>query len=125
MASRQLDEAAIFHTARLIDNPDARSRYLDQICAGDQALRERVEALLEVHEQEQGLLKSSPEPAPTADQQLISEGPGHEIGRYKLLQRIGEGGWHVHPRHVHNRGASLPAYRESHRMPSLGTERGK
>ena len=29
------------------------------------------------------------DPAPT------TEGPGHEIGRYKLLQRIGEGGFGV------------------------------
>ncbi len=95
MASRQLDEEAIFHVARAIPTRDARSAYLDQICVGDQALRERVEALLAVHEQEQDFLRSSPEPAPTIDQPRISEGPGHQIGRYKLLQKIGEGGFGV------------------------------
>ena len=44
---------------------------------------------------EQDFLKSSPEPAPTVDQPPISERPGHEIGRYKLLQKIGEGGFGV------------------------------
>lgn len=49
----------------------------------------------EVHEWEQGFLKSSPNPEPTVDQSPVSEGPGHEIGRYKLLQKIGEGGFGV------------------------------
>ena len=58
MANRQLDEEAVFHVARDISNPGSRSKYLDQVCAGDLGLRERVEALLEVHEQEQSFLKS-------------------------------------------------------------------
>jgi eukaryotic-like serine/threonine-protein kinase len=52
MASRQLDEEAIFHVARNIAHPATRSAYLDQVCAGDQTPRERVEALLRVHERE-------------------------------------------------------------------------
>ena len=63
MPSRQLDEERIFHTARKIDNCEARDEYLDQVCAGDQPLRERVEALIQVHEQEQEFLKSAPQPA--------------------------------------------------------------
>ena len=55
----------------------------------------RVEALLAVHEQEREFLKSSPEPEPTVDPSPLREGPGHEIGRYKLLQKIGEGGFGV------------------------------
>ncbi len=82
----------------LAKSPDAeiRADYLDQVCAGDQALRERVEALLTVHEQEQSFLKSAkPDVAPTVDQKPITEAPGQEIGRYKLLQKIGEGGFGV------------------------------
>ncbi len=95
MASRQLDEEAIFHTARKIDNAEARSEYLDQVCAGDRPLRERVEELLRVHEQAEGFLAPEAEPGATADQPSIAEMPGHEIGRYKLLQKIGEGGFGV------------------------------
>ena len=96
MNSRQLDEERIFRVARDLSNPATRAEYLDQICAGDHALRARAEALLQAHEQSQGFPKSaSPEPAPTADQPPVSEDPGHEIGRYKLLQKIGEGGFGV------------------------------
>ena len=35
MTNRQLDEEAVFHTARKIDNVEARSEYLGQICADD------------------------------------------------------------------------------------------
>ena len=92
MTSRQLDEEAVFHVARGIPDPCTRSFYLDQACTGDQALRERVEALLEVHEKEQEFLKSSPEPAPTVDHTSLTELPGATIGRYKLMEQIGEGG---------------------------------
>jgi hypothetical protein len=81
--------------ARQIPGVDAQSTYLDQVCAGDQALRERVEALLAVHEQEQEFLKSHPEVAPTIDRPAPTEAVGQQIGRYKLLQKIGEGGFGV------------------------------
>ncbi len=48
MISQQLDEEAIFQVAKDIPVLESRSSYLDQVCAGDQALRERVEALLAV-----------------------------------------------------------------------------
>ena len=48
MASRQLDEEAIFHIARDLADAAKRATYLDQVCAGDRALRDRVEGLLEV-----------------------------------------------------------------------------
>jgi hypothetical protein len=95
MASRQLDEEAIFHVARQIPDLQARSTYLDQICAGDLGLRDRVEELLKVHDDEQDFLRSSPELAPTVDQPPITERPGTTIGRYHLREQIGEGGMGV------------------------------
>ena len=95
MSSQQLDEEAIFQVAKDIPVLESRSSYLDQVCAGDQALRERVEALLAVHEQEQEFLKSNPKVAPTLDRPAPTEAVGQQIGRYKLLQQIGEGGFGV------------------------------
>ena len=80
--------------ARLPD-ADAQAEYLDQVCAGDQALRERVEELLRVHEQEQSFLKSSGDPPPTEAMGELNIASGQQIGRYKLLQKIGEGGFGV------------------------------
>ena len=75
MSHQQLDEEAIFQVARELVNSATRAQYLGQACAGDQALRERVEGLLEVHEREQDFLKS--EPAPTAAAATsMTESPG-------------------------------------------------
>lgn len=86
MTSRQLDEEAIFHIARDLSDAAKRATYLDQICADDQALRERVEGLLEVHEKERSFLKSNGAVDPTVDQAPVTEGTGQQIGRYKLLR---------------------------------------
>ena len=50
MTSQQLDEERIFHTARLLPSAEAVADYLDQVCAGDRALLERVQVLLAVLE---------------------------------------------------------------------------
>lgn len=92
MFSRQLDEEAIFHVARKLADPEDRDKYLDQVCAGDQALRERVEALLDIHGREENFLRSSPESAATVDHTSLTECPGATVGRYKLMEQIGEGG---------------------------------
>ena len=41
MTIRQLNKEEIFHIARQLSDPEFRSTYLDQICAGDQSLRAR------------------------------------------------------------------------------------
>ncbi len=75
--------------------PDQRATYLDQACGGDAQLRQRVEALLQVHEQAGQFLSEAvappPEPAARISLRLI-EKAGDKIGHYKLLQQVGEGG---------------------------------
>src|SRR3954469_14024017 len=75
-------------------DPADRQAYLREACGDDSALRRRVEALLEVHE-DAGSFLESPAGSPTATNAPStgsSEGPGTVIGPYKLLQQIGEGG---------------------------------
>jgi WD40 repeat protein/tetratricopeptide (TPR) repeat protein/serine/threonine protein kinase len=92
MTAGKLGEEAIFNVARKIDSPEARGDYLNQVCAVDEALRGRVQALLQVHEREKGFLACPVPRFPATIDQPMAEGPGTIIGPYKLLQQIGEGG---------------------------------
>jgi eukaryotic-like serine/threonine-protein kinase len=70
-----------------------RENYLGQACAGDAPLRGRLEALLQAHENPDPFLEPlAAPPANAAGVLRPEEGPGTVIGRYKLLQQIGEGG---------------------------------
>src|SRR5262245_25339985 len=93
MPAQKLDEEAIFNIARKINAPDLRAEYLQQVCGDDAALRARVQALLQVHDQEKSFL-TSPIPCTgrTIDEPETSAQPGTVIGPYKLLELIGEGG---------------------------------
>jgi eukaryotic-like serine/threonine-protein kinase len=98
-------EVAIFAAA--LELPaDQRGAYLDQACAGDLALRRQVEALLRVYDDAGDFfekLSSMARPTSVGREMtgsrdtirlhiIPSEKPGDRIGRYKLLQQIGEGG---------------------------------
>jgi eukaryotic-like serine/threonine-protein kinase len=96
-------EVVLFSAALELE-ASQRGAYLDEACADDAALRLRLEALLRVHEEAIPFLDSPPA---RAQESLIgaeapgattgaafapSERAGDRIGRYKLLQQIGEGG---------------------------------
>jgi serine/threonine protein kinase len=93
MTASSYTEETIFGHA--LDLPAAgRSTYLDEVCGDDPALRSRVEALLRAHDGADSLLEGSPASAKRTTLSSLSpaEKPGTLIGRYKLLQKIGEGG---------------------------------
>jgi eukaryotic-like serine/threonine-protein kinase len=88
-----MTERSIFLAALDIDDPQERSAYLDRACAGDLALRARVDDLLKAHQQPGDFLdRPAPALSATIDQPPLGERPGTTIGPYKLLQQIGEGG---------------------------------
>jgi hypothetical protein len=89
-------ERDIFIAALERDDPTERAALLEQACHADAELRERVERLLDEHERQESFILDSP-PAgfdATVDQP-ISERAGTVIGKYKLLEQIGEGGFGV------------------------------
>ena len=84
-----MQEQTIFIEALEKEDPAERTAFLDRACAGDPALRQRVERLLLRHGQGDSFLE---QPAATLDQPAGAESPGTVIGPYQLLQQIGEGG---------------------------------
>ncbi|HZL86950.1 MAG TPA: serine/threonine-protein kinase, partial [Pirellulaceae bacterium] len=88
-----MTEREIFAAALHRGDAADRAALLDEACAGDAALRKRVESLLSEHEQ-LGSFMEAPSVAATIDQPA-TERPGTMIGPYKLLQQIGEGGMGV------------------------------
>jgi tetratricopeptide (TPR) repeat protein len=73
--------------------PERREAYLHEACGGDDSLRQRVEALLRAHESAQAFM-DRPAVGLRREPLVVQhpEQPGDRIGRYKLLQQIGEGG---------------------------------
>jgi WD40 repeat protein/serine/threonine protein kinase len=73
--------------------PGERTAYLEGACGGDAKLRAAVESLLQLHGEAKSFMKA-PEFGATVAllAATIEEKAGDRIGRYKLLQRIGEGG---------------------------------
>ena len=88
------DEETLFAAALRLPGAERRA-YLDRACAGDPLLRRRLEALLKSYAASEEVLEKSA--APDLDRALaasnsLNEQAGGCIGRYKLLQQIGEGG---------------------------------
>jgi len=76
---------------------DEQAVYLASACGGDAELRQKVEALLHTHDHLGDFLEASPNKALIGArvESATGEKAGDRIGRYKLLQQIGEGGWGV------------------------------
>jgi serine/threonine protein kinase len=93
MGTTRPNKDQIFHAAAELSDSDERLAFLEQACEGDSVLREEIEELLEHDGAQDSLLdQSAPGLPPTVDQS-ITERPGTVIGRYKLLEQIGEGGF--------------------------------
>jgi eukaryotic-like serine/threonine-protein kinase len=87
-------EKEIFFEALDKNTPEERAAFLDGACGRDAVRRARVEALLADHFQQDAFMKKPAveEARPTIRTSSTEEVAGTVIGRYKLLQKIGEGG---------------------------------
>ena len=90
--SEQID--AILAAAVEMASPAARADYILDASGGDEALQSEVEGLVEAWLGAGDFLVSSPSLPPTIELG-VAESPGTQLGRYKLLQQIGEGGFAV------------------------------
>ncbi len=93
MAAMHLDEQQIFEVARKIESGAARDAYLQQVCGDDATLDRRVRALLQAYEAGASFLEPPVQAATIAPP--VSERAGMQIGPYKLMEQIGEGGMGV------------------------------
>ncbi|MEK7684489.1 MAG: protein kinase [Verrucomicrobiota bacterium] len=85
----------IFNEALEIEGARQRAEYLAKVCGSDAALRQKIEELIAADAAAGGFLESRGQPSPDLTTVLgadLTEKPGDRIGRYKLLQQIGEGG---------------------------------
>ena len=90
-----MSDESIFAAASSKAPGAERRAFLDEACGGDDALRRRIERLLEADDRTAGILERGPDAGPTD-----APGPGGPpllpervfAGRFKLRQKLGEGG---------------------------------
>src|SRR2546422_10439367 len=113
MPNQPSREDELFRAALQLTSPEERAAYLKGATTGDTTLLQRVLARLRAHEQAgnlpnaatlqeriearlQAYEQASDVPDPGASTVVpLTARPGDLIGRYKLLQRINEGGMGV------------------------------
>src|SRR5690349_946728 len=98
-------ELEIFQAALMLADAEARERYLVEACAQNEQMLQRLRSLINAHQQAGTFLLSPPgevrtilnelPPAPEHPDGRAYDHSGERIGRYKLLQQIGEGGMGV------------------------------
>ncbi len=89
------DEKSIYENARRLKTPAERDAFLDRVCHGEPKRKARILALLQAHERTNDVLNALLDNPVSSSEDRLKEGPGETIDRYKLLEKIGEGGMAV------------------------------
>jgi len=112
MSREQQSAEGIFNAARAIPDPKERDGYLQGACGSDLAMRGRIDALLKADAEAGSFLAGGKREQVAGSGEIAAEGdpdatvahrgsgplrrltetPGMQIGHYRLLERIGEGG---------------------------------
>ena len=96
MGNKRKDVKEIFIAALEKKTPEEQTEFLDEACGNDEKVRMKVEELLHSHTGAGEFLKGPALGSEIVyDESALSESVGTVIGRYKLLERIGEGGMAV------------------------------
>src|SRR5262249_1078444 len=85
----QHDQVEALLNRALEFKPAERIAFLAGACGNDHELRQKVETLLRAADDAEGFMEGATKSEPTPS----SESPGTVIGHYKLLEKIGEGGF--------------------------------
>ncbi|GAF99428.1 unnamed protein product, partial [marine sediment metagenome] len=93
MSTEHKDEESIFYAGLKLKSQAERNAYIKAACGNNINLLNRVESLLKAHDADDSFLEAPAlGPDVTAEESPSIEGPGTKIGRYELLELIGEGG---------------------------------
>jgi hypothetical protein len=94
MPPAQHQDEALFRAAIQLAHGPVREAFLELACRGNASLHQRIAALIAAQEKQNSLAESdvTVQASTVLVPSMPDEGPGAVIGRYKLLEKIGEGG---------------------------------
>ena len=96
MVAREKNPDEILDQAVKISDLTEQEAFLNKACGGNETLRAEVESLLKAYAESGDFLDiPAIDPVVTLEQAHSTEDSGAVIGRYKLLEKIGEGGMAV------------------------------
>lgn len=84
-------DAQIFAEALRLD-ADERAAFLDRACSGDADMRRRIETLLRVEGRVGDFMEDGTPESGFSIGEALSGSEGTQVGRYRLIEKLGEGG---------------------------------